>query len=568
MSRLLFVLTGISLFFWSVVLQAQPAPPTPVPGLAGAKLTPMQLANLVALGQVWGLAKYYHPTLASGQRNADTELFQLLPSVLNCPTMTARSMVLSQWLAALGSVQPCAICATRPTQSVRQLPATDWATDTARFSPALRKQLALLAANPYQGLSYYVGAGNAMSPGFLHEDPYAGQPCPGPELRILALFRYWNMVQYFYPYKYALGTSWAAVLPAFIPTFLAANTALDYRRAALALFTQLHDGHATLVPDAILQAETGKYTVAAALQVIEQQMTVLRVRHDGLVPQPPLEPGDVIVEVEGIAVAELLQQRLTVTPGSNQAAQLRTIATELLRGTTPSVNLLVRRNGQVKRVVVPRFELGTVPPVRPPAADSMYRFLTPQVGYIDMARITKAKIPALMRAFQSTRGIVIDLRSYPGEFVSYVLPGYFLKHPVAFAKVLVYDPTYPGRFLDLPAPVLQPAGQQPYTGQLVVLINEGTFSQAEFTAMALRATPHCLLLGSQTAGADGDVVRITLPGDLMTRMSGTGIYYPDNRETQRVGLVPDVEVRPTLAGVLAGHDELRDQAVELIMRGR
>ena len=82
--------------------------------------------------------------------------------------------------------------------------------------------------------------------------------------------------------------------------------------------------------------------------------------------------------------------------------------------------------------------------------------------------------------------------------------------------------------------------------------------------MALRATPHCVLLGSPTAGADGNVSRLVLPGNVLTALSGIGIYYPDGRATERIGLVPDIAVRPTSAGLRAGKDELRERAVELI----
>jgi C-terminal processing protease CtpA/Prc len=43
-----------------------------------------------------------------------------------------------------------------------------------------------------------------------------------------------------------------------------------------------------------------------------------------------------------------------------------------------------------------------------------------------------------------------------------------------------------------------------------------------------------------------------------------GIYYPDGKETQRVGIVPDIEVKPTIQGVREGRDELMEKAVELI----
>jgi len=29
-------------------------------------------------------------------------------------------------------------------------------------------------------------------------------------------------------------------------------------------------------------------------------------------------------------------------------------------------------------------------------------------------------------------------------------------------------------------------------------------------------------------------------------ISGIGVYYPDGTETQRIGIIPDIELRPTL----------------------
>ena len=67
-----------------------------------------------------------------------------------------------------------------------------------------------------------------------------------------------------------------------------------------------------------------------------------------------------------------------------------------------------------------------------------------------------------------------------------------------------------------------------------------------------------------TAGADGNVSRITLPGGLWTAISGVGVYYPDGKQTQRVGIVPDIVVKPTVEGIRAGKDELLDMAIDVI----
>ena len=547
------------------------APPSAAVALAAAlpplaNLTPRQTDNIAALGQVWGFLKYFHPAVAGGQRDWDAELLRQLPVVLACRSVAARSRLLSAWITSLGPVPLCTTCATPPTDSVRLAPDLRWARNASRFSAPLRQQLAFIEANRYQGAPYYVTRMGANTY-FPHEEAYAEPALPAQGLRLLGLCRYWNMFQYYYPYKYALDEDWARVLPELLSRFAEASTPLQYRHAALALFARVQDGHARFYPpDPLLEAERGDYKVAAEVQFLDEQAVVTRVRRDGLVPVSPLEPGDVLTHLAGAAVADLVKQRLPETGASNRAAQLNTIALNLLYCATPQLDVQVVRAGQPLRLVVPAVKVGAVPPAQPAAADSMYRFLAPDIGYIDMARIKGAKVPAIMQAFAHTKGIVVDQRNYPGEPVATYLPGFLLKEPVTFAKFTRYDPAYPGRFLWEPADTLKPRGATPYTGQVVVLVNEVSRSQAEFTAMAFQATPHGTVLGSQTAGADGNTTPITLPGGLKTLMTGIGAYYPDGHETQRVGIRTDVPVRPTIAGLREGRDELRDRAVELIMQ--
>jgi hypothetical protein len=44
-------------------------------------------------------------------------------------------------------------------------------------------------------------------------------------------------------------------------------------------------------------------------------------------------------------------------------------------------------------------------------------------------------------------------------------------------------------------------------------------------------------------------------------ISGIRVFYPDKKPTQRIGIVPNVEVRPSVAGLLAGRDEVLEEAV-------
>jgi C-terminal processing protease CtpA/Prc len=125
------------------------------------------------------------------------------------------------------------------------------------------------------------------------------------------------------------------------------------------------------------------------------------------------------------------------------------------------------------------------------------------------------------------------------------------------------DSSNPGASHWGPKILLQPQAPH-YAGKVVVLVDEVSVSQAEYTAMALRASKRTRIVGSRTAGADGNISGFQLPGGLGTAISGLGVFYPDGKPTQRVGIVPDVVVTPTVAGIRAGRDEVLEAAEQLI----
>ena len=70
--------------------------------------------------------------------------------------------------------------------------------------------------------------------------------------RMLALFRYWNIIEYFFPYKHLFTKDWSEVLNEFLPEFAANKSPLDYRLTCWRLINNVHDTHASIQFQSVL----------------------------------------------------------------------------------------------------------------------------------------------------------------------------------------------------------------------------------------------------------------------------------------------------------------------------
>ena len=57
-----------------------------------------------------------------------------------------------------------------------------------------------------------------------------------------------------------------------------------------------------------------------------------------------------------------------------------------------------------------------------------------------------------------------------------------------------------------------------------------------------------------------DIIRNCVQDDVPT----LDVYYPDGTQTQRIGIVPDIEIKPTIKGIKEGRDEVLERAIQYI----
>lgn len=526
-------------------------------------LTPVQVENLATLARVWGFLKYHHPALAAGQRHWDYELFRIMPTVLAASNRAQANTAMVAWIDKLGPVAHCRECAKPAMGELSIKPNIEWIRDRETLGAELSERLQRAYENR-TGSQFFVskatGAGNPL---FAHEPSYTTVKFPDAGYQMLALFRWWNIVQYWAPDRDAAGQFWPAVLQEFIPKIALAQDKDAYQLVLFELIAKLNDTHANLWSSLQVRPPLGGCWLPAQVRWVENKAVIWRVTAPGDAENAGLKPGDVIEKMDGAAVTELFEKWVPYYADSNEAARTRDLTAFMTRGSCGPAALDVTRAGKAVHVEAARVQVKGYTPQWHDQPGETFRLLSKNVAYVKLSTIKAEDVPRYFKKAMGTKGMVIDIRNYPSAFMPFAMGSMLAVKPTKFVAFTRADLANPGTFRFDEEPVIEPGGQH-YGGKVVVLLDEVSQSLAEYTAVALRAMPNTIVVGSTTAGADGDVSDIPLPGGLHTMVSGLGVFYPDHRPTQRVGIVPDVAVTPTITGITAGRDEVLERAVELI----
>lgn len=535
-------------------------------GIAISNPTNEIIVNLELIGKIWGFLKYHHPEVAKGNYNWDYELFRILPPYLKVKNKEERDDILLQWIKKYGVLAPCETCKSVPKDAVLQ-PDFYWMKQFG-MSKELQKALQQVYENRNQGEHYYIAMEyEAGNPRFDNENLYDSMPYPDDGFRLLSLYKLWNIVEYFSPTKHLTDKNWATVLKEYIPVFLEAKDELNYELAAVQLIGEISDSHANLWEGGNKINELkGKYYPPFKLSFVEGQFVISDYFNPEYTVNAQVKVGDVITHINGETVEELINRWKVYYPASNEAARYRDLSDNLLRSAKNTVMLTFVSEGQSRQQEITLYEkeqLNWYGWYKVNEEERSFKILEDNIGYITLANIKHEDFEVIKQELKDTKGIVIDIRNYPSAFAPFKLGGWMVTQPTPFVKFTLGDVANPGVFL-FSKPQMIANQEQHYTGKLVVLVNEFSQSQAEYTTMAFKAVKDAVVVGSQTAGADGDISMIHLPGGLRTSISGIGVYYLDGAETQRIGIVPDVIVRPTIEGLKKGKDEVLEKALEIL----
>lgn len=526
--------------------------------------------SLVALAQLWGFLKYHHPAVAAGTFDWDMELIKRIPAILECKDELIWKKQLNDWVDSLPPIAKSA--KSFSTLRVKVKPDYGELFNTDYFLPETIKTLEHILNNGVITSNHYVKVDNSFT-AFTNESAYEDMPYPDSSYRLLALFRYWNIVNYFYPYRELCDQKWSEVLPEMLPVFIDAKDQKEYLQACRLLTAKIDDSHSYAKNNPDLEGRLQKPPFA--LRFIEDKLTV---RHYTThAPETEkiktlIKIGDIVTKVNGEKVENIIERMLPYTPASNYAVKQRGIANLILVNENDSISITIQRDGKTLDLEVPCFDESKIKFYSDlfPSDAEAYSIIDNNIGLVRPSLCTpKNRNEGIKKVLNNTKGVIIDFRCYPkNDYIS----THFLKHlnptSYVFSNVTHADESYPGYFFihkwydeNKKVPEHNPNA---YPNKIVVIVDEYTQSAAEDVVLGFQTVPNTIVIGSQTSGADGSIVRFDMPGKIKMIMSGRGVYYPDGSNLQRSGVKIDEIVKTTIQGIKEGRDEMFERALAII----
>jgi C-terminal processing protease CtpA/Prc len=366
----------------------------------------------------------------------------------------------------------------------------------------------------------------------------------------------WNVFQHFYPYFDVVDTDWDAVLTESLRRAGRAQSAEEFLLALRWVVAQLDDGHGNVQymgvsnqarPPFLVDQVEDRVAVVAVLGVAESNACFQR--------------GDVVVSVDGVPSEQVLRETQEYISGSPQWKRLRALREFGIGARGSQARLVLERSGQAVTCDVARDFAGSIREERPPPIEE----IKDGIYYVDLERAEMSDIEASLPGLAEAEGIVFDGRGYPNG-TSGVLQ-HLSNDTLYSTRWRTPQRIYPDQAetaYDTTARWILPPRQPRFQGEVVFLTDARALSQAESVLGIVEHYRLGEIVGQPTAGVNGDINLLILPGGYSISWTGRRVLKHDGTQHHLVGIQPTVPVERTLKGIRAGRDEILEQALELI----
>jgi len=398
-----------------------------------------------------------------------------------------------------------------------------------------------------------------------------------PDERVFGLAKIWSEAKYnFANFDLAPALDWDKSFQEYLPQVAQEQSTADYYRLLQRFIALLRDGHTDISLPGYVRGLMDAPPIV--VENIEDKAVIVALANSEEFRKAGLAEGVEITKVDGRPVADVLQQDLypfiaQSTPQGRDA----TAYSRLLRGPKGSRVAVEVRDLEGNTYAVTLTRDSATPEAqrfnqsRSRPTVEMRRF----PGGIVYFALNSFGVQQVVRDFEpifndlaDIRGMIIDVRLNGGGNSGYgdAIIARLIDKPVA-----IFSSKRRQRLSGLEESwskagggTVNPRGDNPFVGALVVLTSRYTASAAEDFVVALHGSKRAVVVGGRTMGTTGQPILFDLPGGGSARICAKKCFYPDGRPLVGVGVIPDVEVYPNQKDIAAGRDTMLEKGLEVL----
>lgn len=334
------------------------------------------------------------------------------------------------------------------------------------------------------------------------------------------------------------------------------------RKPLYRLETHLHDSHGYVFYYGNSSASYGSLPIL----LDETESGDIVVRRSEL---PEISPGDVLLSIDGKPIVDFLAEQEPFIPASTPGALRRNTLGAAVRVQDPTTWEVRSPDMTVDTVEFDLTDAATSSEIFnacPRTHGTLEDLGHPELYYINLDGDYydgTTSVAQLITAAQGSQGLILDGRGYPESMATWYLIERILQAPSVVRFNVPYV-TAVSSEMNQTTQSWNPRLNPSYDGPVVVLIGPWTQSQAEHILISMVNTDRAQFVGRQTAGANGNITGVMTPGALGALFTGTEVLFDDGSTFHGVGILPTVEVHPTVEELANGIDPELAAAVELL----
>ncbi len=549
-----------------------------------------KISKLYSLGKIYGYVRYFYPSIEADSINWDKFLIYALKEIENTPSEKLNSKL----LALFAPIAPAIKFSNRPfpdnffpndvfpsdsnvfqSKYLRNKQKKKYSKKTIDNSIPENKIKITECVNEKISNNIYL-----YMPLVLYSNNFGSFPKPNKEEylellkklnsinsndssiynRLAGVIIIWSKIQHYYPYRDFLPPDWDEVLMKSLSACYETKSTEDYLKLLNRLLAQINDGHAF----AYFKNGPPSYFPSFKWDYINDSLIISYV-HDTL--ENKLEIGDIVLAVDGIKTNNLIEQKRKETSSATKSFSDFIAARRILCSNKKRwFNLQIQKpNGEAKKVDIYRglkyvdYSMAFINP------HPQFILINDSTYYINFHKASQQYIDSLIPVILN-KNIICDLRGYPNSnhgFLCHLLTlDDTVKHHFKILEVLFPD----FRHVNYKSGGWQLKKRKPHlTGKMVFLIDNSIVSYGE-SFMSLVQHYHLgTIIGTHTAGTNGNMASVDLPvAGISFSYTGLLVTKPNGSPLHGVGILPDIEVKPTIKGIRNGKDEILEKAISFL----